>query len=174
MSESRRQRIVVPTRVVQGGFDIKFETDSYDVKLYGILSPQQYSDIIQAINQKIKPARSNAIDKALLVTGPLLVPLAVWGARHGLQTRKRKRLLRQAIEEFNEEYPELLMRWNRGSPESKLTIERRQVDTVAVPIAAASLMGEMVRHPLTAQDQPIGVHGNVNNLVPATEASMVV
>lgn len=173
MSESRRQRIVVPTRSVQGGFDIKFETDSYDVKLHGILSSQQYTDIVQSINQKIKPARSNAIDKALLVTGPLLVPLALWGARHGLQTRKRKRLLKEAIDEFNEEYPELLMRWNRSGPESKLTIERRPVDAAPVPMAAASVMGGLSSQPVAAQQPPLGTTSSVS-YVPTAEASMVV
>ena len=197
MSEpQRRQRIVVPTRSVQGGFDIKFETDPYDVKLHGIVSQQQYTDIIQAINQKIKPARSNAIDKALLVTGPLLVPLALWGARHGLQTRKRKRLLRHAIEEFNEEYPELLMRWDRAGPESKLTIERRQTDAGAVPAgdwmdgvreAAAQSLGpynNTLNDPVSGQvaapqPQPLGSQNHSNgyqiaNVVAETEASMVV
>ena len=135
MEETKRQRIVVPTRSVQGGFDFKFETDSYDVKLHGIISAQDYTDIMQSMNQKLKPARANQIDGALLIAGPLLVPLALWGARHSLQTRKRKRLLRQAIEEFNESRPELLMRWNRSGPESKLTIERRQTEAEAAPAA---------------------------------------
>lgn len=195
MSEARPQRIVVPTRSVQGGFDIKFETDPYDVKLHGIFSQQQYTDVIQAINQKIKPARSNAIDKALLVTGPLLVPLALWGARHGLQARKRKRLLRHAIEEFNEEYPELLMRWNRGGPESKLTIERRPADAGAVPAggdwmdgvreAAAQSLGPYngnLNNPASGQTeaaalpQPLGSHNDylIANELAVAEAKMVV
>merc|ERR1711933_623209 len=36
----------------------------------------------------------------------------------------RKKLLKQAIDEFNSEHPKLLMRWNRR-PVSKLTIEVR-------------------------------------------------
>jgi len=125
--QRQRQRIVVPQRMVQGGFDFKFETDSYDVKLHGMLSPQEYTDVVERLNQSIKPARSNSLDGALLVAGPLLVPLALWGVRHSWQTRKRKRLLQQAIHEFNTEgHPELLMRWNRSGPQSKLTIERRE------------------------------------------------
>lgn len=119
-----RRRIRVPTRQVQGGFEFKFETDPYDVKLHGMLSPQQYTDVVDRINQTIKPARSNSFDSALLAAGPLMVPLALWGARHGMQTKKRKRLLKQAIQEFNETYPHLLMRWNRR-PDSFLSIERR-------------------------------------------------
>ena len=129
MSSTRKTRIRVPTRQVQGGFDFKFVSDSYDVPLHGIMSSEDYTMIVDRVNQKIKPARSNAIDKGLLITGPLIVPLALWGARHSLQSRRRKRLLGEAIREFNESYPEHLMRWNRGGPESFLTIERREHET---------------------------------------------
>jgi len=132
----RRQRIVVPTRQVQGGFDFKFETDPYDVNLHGILSSQEYEDVIRDINQRMKPARANTIDGVLLATGPLLVPLALWGVRHSAQTRKRKRLLTQAIADFNDSHPELLMRWNRTGPESKLTIESRQTEAAPQLVTA--------------------------------------
>lgn len=76
------------------------------------------------MNKKLRPCRAGAIDGVLLVSGPLLVPLALWGVRHRYQTKKRKRLLKEGIREFNIQYQELLMRWNRR-PESQLTIERR-------------------------------------------------
>jgi len=76
------------------------------------------------LNKKLRPCRAGAIDGVLLVSGPLLVPLALWGVRHRYQTKKRKRLLKEGIREFNIQYQELLMRWNRR-PESQLTIERR-------------------------------------------------
>jgi hypothetical protein len=126
MSTPRRQRIRVSTRQVQGGMEFKFEPDPYDVKLHGILSPEDYTETIDFINRKIKPARANSIDGMLLATGPLLVPLALWGVRHGWQVKKRKRLLQDAIREFNETHPHHWMRWNRGGPESFLTIELRQ------------------------------------------------
>jgi len=120
-------RIVVPQRVVRGGFDFKFDNDPYGKKLYGLLTPNEYNDSITKLNETVKPSRSNGIDTALLATGPLLVPLAAWGVRHNLQVRKRKKLLLKAILEFNASHPELYMRWNRR-PESCLTIERRIVD----------------------------------------------
>jgi hypothetical protein len=64
------ERIIVPQRQVQGGFDFKFETDPYDVKLHGIMTHQQYTTVISAVNKRLKRARAGAIDGVLLVTGP--------------------------------------------------------------------------------------------------------
>ena len=126
-STARPRRIVVPQRVIQGGLDTKFETDPYGLQLHGLLTAQQYTEAISAMNHTINPARANGVDTALLVTGPLLVPLAVWGVRHKGQVKKRKKLLKRAIDEFHRAYPQLLMRWNRR-PASCLTIERRVVE----------------------------------------------
>ena len=124
---ARPRRIMVPQRVIQGGLDTKFETDPYGLQLHGLLTAQQYTEAVSAINHTINPARANGVDTALLVTGPLLVPLAVWGVRHKSQVKKRKKLLKKAIDEFHRAYPQLLMRWNRR-PASCLTIERRVVE----------------------------------------------
>lgn len=123
---SKSPRIVVPQRPIQGGFDMKFESDPYRLDLKGILTKEQYTDVITTINDRLRPSRSGIVDKALLITGPLIVPLALWGVRHSNQNRRRKRLLRKAIEEFNTSHPTLLMRWNRR-PQSCLTIERREL-----------------------------------------------
>lgn len=149
MSKSSRSRIVVPQRPIQGGFDVKFEADPYDVDLKGILTNEQYTDAITSINDKLRPSRSGAIDKALLGVGVLLVPLALWGIRHSNQNRRRKRLLKQAIDDFNSSNPTLLMRWNRR-PQSCLTIERRTQDDTQQPIAQAQLLVE----PGTGYAQP--------------------
>lgn len=117
-------RIVVPERAVNGGFDCKWVSDPYHVKLYGIMMSQDYEDAITRVNDTVKPSRAKKIDAVLLVTGPLIVPLAIWGVRHSGQVRKRKKLLKVAIQEFNATHPDLLMRYNR-QPESCLTIERR-------------------------------------------------
>lgn len=174
----RRQRIRVPTRMVQGGFDFKFETDSYDVKLHGILSPQEYTDVITNLNYKLKPSRSNSIDGALLVAGPLLVPLALWGARHGLQTRKRKRLLKQAIEEFNETHPGHWMRWNRGGPESFLTIERRQSEEAPMMQQHQHQTALVPVEPLQTNPHTVAAHfvqatGSANPNLAVAEASLL-
>lgn len=119
-----RTRIIVPQRAVSGGLDSKFETDPYDVKLHGLMTNEQYTDAIEAVNATLRRSRAGAIDGVLLATGPLLVPLAIWGVRHRALTKKRKRLLKEAINEFNTQYPGLLMRWNR-KPQSFLSIELR-------------------------------------------------
>jgi hypothetical protein len=132
-----RNRICVPQRTIQGGFDVKFETDPHDIDLKGIMTREQYTDAMTSLNDRLRPSRSGVIDKALLITGPLLVPLALWGFRHSNQTRRRKRLLKKAIEDFNVQNPALLMRWNR-SPKSILTIELRPQDVQ--PMAEAELV----------------------------------
>jgi hypothetical protein len=89
------------------------------------MTPEEYTAAIDQINRVLQPSRSNSLDKALLATGVLMVPLALWGIRHAHQMKKRKRLLKRAIQDFNDAAPDLLMRWNRR-PESFLSIERRQ------------------------------------------------
>jgi hypothetical protein len=158
------QRIIVPQRQVQGGFDFKFETDPYDVKLHGIMTQQQYTTVISAVNKRLKRARAGTIDGVLLVTGPLMLPLVVWGIRHRNQTRRRKQLLKKATEEFHLQNPALLMRWIR-KPHSMLTIERRPVDLVQIPqqqqatpnepMAHAELMEEEVGVQAQFQAQPM-------------------
>lgn len=118
-----RIRIVVPQRVIGGGLDSKFETDPYDINLHKLLTARDYTTSINRINETIKPARSKGIDSILLYSGALMVPLVVWGVRHRMLMKKRKKLLLEAIDEFNHHHPHLYMRWNRR-PLSILTIER--------------------------------------------------
>lgn len=126
-SSSAVARITVPKRVCQGGFDEKFEVDPYNVNLRGLMTANEYTDAVTILNETIKPARSKKLDAALLATGMLMVPVAVWGVRHGSQQKKRKKLLLKAIADFNGKHPHLYMRWNRR-PASVLTIERRRED----------------------------------------------
>jgi hypothetical protein len=130
MCVNDRNRIVVPERAVNGGFDCKYESDPYNVKLYNIMSSQDYEDAITRVNDTVKPSRAKKVDAVLLVTGPLMLPLAVWGVRHSGQVRKRKKLLKVAIREFNDSHPDLLMRYHR-QPLSCLTIQRRVEEDVA-------------------------------------------
>ncbi|KAI2508052.1 hypothetical protein MHU86_6344 [Fragilaria crotonensis] len=131
-SESVRERIVCPQRVINGGVDFKFETDPYNVKLYNLMPATEYTDAMTKINDTLKPSRAKKIDTVLLETGVLMVPLAIWGVRHGMQAKKRKRLLKKAIQDFNATHPALHMRWNRR-PDSSLTIERRREELHGVP-----------------------------------------
>jgi len=143
-ARSTNNRIIVPRRTIQGGFDDKFEEDSYGVNLHGLLTQQDYTDSIRRVNERLKPSRSTKFDTVLLATSPLLlVPLAVWGARHGRQAKRRKRLLHEAIADFHTTHPHLLMRWNRR-PDSFLSIELRadEPEAVLAPIAAMAVAAE--------------------------------
>lgn len=165
MADTRsRIRIIVPQRIVSGGLDSKFETDPYDVKLHGLMSPDQYTEAIENLNEKMRKSRAGKIDGALLATSIFVVPLPLWGVRHRSRTKKRKQLLREAIHDFNTRYPELMMRWNRR-PQSSLTIEvRPQSDTnsnaqVAHAVEARLISDEgAVRYepqqPFAPQQQP--------------------
>ena len=174
-------KIVVPTRTIAGGFASKFESDPYNVKLYGILTPDQYTQVVEALNQKLKRARPNVIDGALLVTGPLILPLAVWGLRHKHQTNKRKRLLQKAISEFHTQYPHLYMRWNVHTSPHCLTIERRpqQNDQQQQHEVQAQLVGDDFQTPVHVTsipptiptEQAIVVQQNSHNNVPPAAAA---
>jgi hypothetical protein len=137
MKSTQKERIVCPQRFRNGGMDFKFETDPYNVKLFDIMTQDEFTTAMTRVNESLRPARSTVVDIALLSTGVLMVPLALWGVRNGMQAKKRKRLLRRAIQEFNDSHPMLWMRWNR-QPESSLTIERkpREVEgtLTAIPI----------------------------------------
>jgi hypothetical protein len=111
--------------------DSKFETDPYDVKLHGLMTPEQYTEAIENLNDKLRRSRAGKVDAALLAAAPLalLTPLVVWGVRHRGRMKRRKRLLKEAIDEFNMRYPAMLMRWNRR-PQSTLTIELREQSNV--------------------------------------------
>lgn len=148
-SKRHGTRICVPQRAVQGGLGEKFESDPYDVELHGLMTEHQYTEAIENLNAKLKPSRPTSLDGALLVTGPLMVPLALWGARHRNQTKRRKKLLNEGIREFNMQYQELYMRWNRR-PESTLTIERRHSERAPSAAAAAVPESEMAEATLVS------------------------
>ena len=89
------------------------------------MTPDQYTEAIENLNEKLRKSRAGKVDGVLLATGALIVvPLALWGVRHSAQTKKRKKLLKEGIHEFNTRYAQLWMRWNRR-PQSTLSIERR-------------------------------------------------
>jgi len=120
-----RMKLIVPKRVIQGGFDEKYEDDPYNMDLKGLISFNDYKSAIGKLNERTKPARQKKIDGMLLATGALLFfPLGIWSARRYRQAKTRKKLLHEAIHEFNCDYPTLYMRYNRR-PHSCLTIERR-------------------------------------------------
>ncbi|KAL7531200.1 hypothetical protein ACHAWF_003666 [Thalassiosira exigua] len=131
---TKRKVIRVPTYSCNGGLDTKFNHYARHARpsdLHNLLTPEEYEREIRTLNDKIKKARANSLDVALLATGPLLVPLAVWGARHGRQVKRRRTLIEEGVWEFNERMGmdgrNVRMVWNRakvaGGGESYLTIE---------------------------------------------------
>ncbi len=140
--------------------DSKFETDPYDVKLHGLMTPEQYTQAIETVNATLRKSRAGAVDGALLATGMLLVPLAIWGVRHRKLTKKRKRLLKEAINEFNAQYPGLLMRWNR-KPQSFLSIELR-ADSGVTPSPPSGFAGGQENTVHMVQARMIGNSGTAN------------
>lgn len=122
----KRERIIVPEKSINGGLDFKFEPDPYNIDLCDLLTAEDYTDSITTLNDTLRPSRSKTVDTGLLITGPLILPLAVWGARHSRLVKKRKLLLVKGIMDFNDCHPTLYMHYNRTQSSSFLTIERRK------------------------------------------------
>jgi len=133
-NKPKRKVIYVPTYSCNGGLDTKFNPQSRHARpssLHNLLIPEEYEIAIQTLNDKIKKSRAKKIDYVLLGTGPLMIPLAVWGARHSKQVKMRRKLIEEGVWEFNERMDmdgkNVRMCWNRakhtGGGESYLTIE---------------------------------------------------
>jgi len=133
-NKPKRKVIYVPTYSCNGGLDTKFNPQSRHARpssLHNLLTPEEYEIAIQTLNDKIKKSRAKKIDYVLLGTGPLMIPLAVWGARHSKQVKMRRKLIEEGVWEFNERMDmdgkNIRMVWNRakhtGGGESYLTIE---------------------------------------------------
>jgi hypothetical protein len=129
-----KKRIIIPTYSVNGGLDIKFNSNPRDARpshLHNLLPPQEYEACINVINDNLKKYRNGKIDKACLVTGPLMIPLAIWGIRHNKKVKKSRGEIERSVEEFNDkmegEGRNVRMFWNRvrsgGGGESYLSIE---------------------------------------------------
>ena len=136
-NKPKRKVIFVPTYSCNGGLDTKFNPHPRYARpssLHNLLTPEDYEVAIQTLNDKIKRSRAKKLDYVLLGTGPLLVPLALWGARHGRQVKQRRKLIEEGVWEFNErmqmEGKNVKMEWNRskytGGAESYLTIEEAE------------------------------------------------
>jgi len=138
-NKPKRKVIYVPTYSCNGGLDIKFNPNPKHARpssLHNLLTPEEYEVAIQALNEKIKTSRAKKIDYLLLGTGPLMVPLAIWGVRHGKQVKQRKRLLQEGVWEFNERMEmdgrNVKMVWNKSGSggDSYLTIEEVEEGTI--------------------------------------------
>jgi hypothetical protein len=135
----KRKVIYVPTYSCNGGLDAKFNQYARHARpshLHGLLTPEEYEREIATLNDKIKKARANSLDVALLASGVLMVPLALWGVRHGKQVKRKRNLIEEGVLEFNQRMStdgrNLQMIWNRsnvvGGGESYLTIEEKEIE----------------------------------------------
>mmetsp|Transcript_20627 Transcript_20627/g.44806 ORF Transcript_20627/g.44806 Transcript_20627/m.44806 type:complete len:254 (+) Transcript_20627:109-870(+) len=138
-NKPKRKTIYVPTYSCNGGLDTKFNHYARYAKpphLHNLLTPEEYEREIQTLNDKTKKARAKSLDYALLATGMMIVPLALWGARHGRQVKRKRTLLEEGVWEFNERMgmdgKNVRMVWNRaklaGGGESYLTIGEVEVE----------------------------------------------
>lgn len=113
--------INVNMRIINMGSDIKFEDDPFNIRLYGIMDPFDYSNSIKKINDELEKCRANSIDHALLTAGPTIIPLIPWAIRQKIRKSKRREIIAKGVDNFNKEHPQLFMRW-QTRPEKKLTI----------------------------------------------------
>ena len=130
----RRPRIIVPHRSIGMGLDVKFEEDPSKTNLHDILAPHEYRAIAAAINDDLREVRATNVDKALMATAPLVVPLAVFGKRQSRRSREKKHVLHEAIVAFNEAHPTLRMMWTKSVAGDYLCIVERD-EALDVPIA---------------------------------------
>jgi len=130
----RRPRIIVAHRSIGMGLDVKFEEDPSKTNLHDILAPHEYRAIAAAINDDLREVRATNLDKALMATAPLVVPLAVFGKRQSRRSREKKHVLHEAIVGFNEAHPTLRMMWTKSVAGDYLCIVERD-EALDVPIA---------------------------------------
>lgn len=130
----RRPRIIVPHRSIGMGLDVKFEEDPTRTNLCNIIAPHEYRAIVSAINDDLREVRATGVDKALMATAPLVVPLAVFGRRQSRRSREKKLVLHEAIQRFNDDNPTLRMMWTKSVAGDYLCIVERD-DALDVPIA---------------------------------------
>ena len=120
------KRIVVPTYIVNGGFDAKFQSEPREVQglslFYDKISPSDYKYSIQKINKALKKSRAGTFSRICLLMGPLMLPLVPYAVVTYRNKRVRKKCLLKAIDDFNHHHPSLCMRWRR-KPVSQLVIE---------------------------------------------------
>jgi len=135
-NQSRRPRVIVPHRSIGMGLDLKFEEDPSKTNLCNLLAPHEYRTAVATVNDALRTVRATSVDKALMATSPLVVPLAVLGKRQGKRGREKRMVLHEAILSFNEEYPTLRMMWVKGGPVGDyLCIVERDDGTEDVVIA---------------------------------------
>ena len=152
--QPKRKVIYVPTYSCNGGLDTKFNQYSRQAKpshLHNLLTPEEYEREITMLNEKIKKTRQKKLDIALLATGALMIPLALWFPRYAKQEKRKRKLIEEGVWEFNERMAmdnrSVRMVWNRskvtGMGESFLTIEESDMNTSASGSSRINRMGDI-------------------------------
>tara|TARA_B110000008_G_C16977554_1_gene566610 strand:+ start:7898 stop:8344 length:447 start_codon:yes stop_codon:yes gene_type:complete len=120
------RQLVVPTYMVNGGLDYKFQSEPREVpglaSFVDKLTESDYQQSIRDINAALKKSRAGILSISCLVSGPLIFPLVPYTILTYRNKRKRKTQLLRAIENFNDMHPTLFMRLRRN-PNSVLVIE---------------------------------------------------
>jgi len=116
--------IHVDLRIVNMGMDIKLEDDPFQLTLNGIMKADDLVSEIQIINRELETCRATSVDQALLLMGPMMLPLIPYAIRKKAATKKRRKIMDNCACTFNTRHPDLLMRWVTR-PEKHLVIMRR-------------------------------------------------
>lgn len=124
------RQLIIPTYVINGGFDVKFQSEPREVHNLDIFSdkitPQDYRQSIENVNKALKSSRAGKMSLTCLLMGPLMFPLVPYAFITYRNKRIRKKCLLEAIQKFNTNHPSLHMRWRR-KPASQLVIEDAEI-----------------------------------------------
>jgi len=119
--------IICPIRTINGGLDIKFDNDPFNITLHGIMSPDDYTNAMNIINNELLQCRSTNVDVALLMMGPILVPLIPYAIRQIQFKKLRRRIMKRCVLEFNQQNSDLYMRYDT-KPKMLTIMTRKQAD----------------------------------------------
>jgi hypothetical protein len=122
--------IDVPSRYVNGGLDIKFEEDPFNVPLHGIMTAGDYEASIRDLNERLVECRASKVDFALIGMSPLLLPLVYFALRSKKQKKLRRSIIRQFVVDFNRQYPHLVMRWSTRPMKVMMIMKRQDYDAI--------------------------------------------
>jgi len=121
-------QLTIPQYGCNGGFDTKFVTEPreipgfYSFNITDALSIKAFTYSIEQINTALKTSRAGGVSMMCLAGGSLLLPLIPFAILTIRRKKRRKKILKQVIKDFNRNNPLLVMRWRR-KPASQLVIE---------------------------------------------------
>lgn len=116
--DSRPGRIVARVKkyIVNGGVDMKFDNEEFPRGLEGKLSYRDFMTLVDGINEAYGAHRTKSREVALLF-GLTLLYMPFFVSAKKKRSKKRKALVKDIFEKFNEEHPMLRIRIDRASGE---------------------------------------------------------